>query len=154
MIQLKKILFPTDFSDCAAGAQQFALEFAKQFGAELHVLHIIHDLSLEVPEFGMGLAFPAYVENVPQHRQEAREATLKALRERLPEGTETDPKITCSVEFGQPFLQILEYAKQHEIDLIVVGTHGRTGLAHILLGSVAERIVQKSTCPVLTIPPR
>lgn len=153
MIRLKSILWPTDFSACASQAQKYALALAEQFDAELHLLHVIHDPTVEVPEFGMGLAFPAYVENLPKRIAELEEQSINQLTHSLPDNWQEGRKVTIAVKQGPPFLEIIRYAKEHQTDLIVLGTHGRSALAHALLGSVAERVVQKAPCPVLTIRP-
>lgn len=153
MIRLNSILWPTDFSDCAKAAQKYALAFAEQFDAHLHLLHVIHDPTAEVPEFGMGLAFPAYVENLPRRQAELEEKSIENLTRSLPDNWQEGRQVTIAVKHGPPFLEIVRYAKEHQTDLIVLGTHGRGALAHVLLGSVAERVVQKAPCPVLTVRP-
>ena len=153
MVVLKRILFPTDFSDCAARAKLMAHELCAQFSAELHLLHVIHDLSVEVPEFGMGLAFPAYVENIGSHRKEMQQKALQSLESDVGASWRKQHGVVLGTRIGVPSAEILRYAGEHEIDLIVVGSHGRTGLTHVLLGSVAEKVVRKSPCPVLTVRP-
>lgn len=151
MVEVKRILFPTDFSPCAESAMEYAGDLANHYQAELVLLHVVYDPSLEVPEFGMGLAFPGFIEEIPKHRREAMSAakeSLIKLSDRLPAGLVS---VEYHVQFGQPFLEILKFSNEHSIDLIVVGTHGRTGLSHVLLGSVAERVIQKANCPVLTV---
>lgn len=152
MIEVKRVLFPTDFSECAAEAKDYACDLANRYGAEMHVIHAVHNASLEVPDFGMGLAFPGYVENLPHQRKELADAALAALH-KLDFSELTSQNVKYEVDFGQPFLCVLDYADKHDIDLIVLGTHGRTGLSHVLLGSVAERIIQRAKCPVMTVRP-
>ncbi len=151
MIDVKRILFPTDFSESAEHAKTYACDLANRFDAQLHTIHIIHNAALEVPDFGMGLAFPAYVENLPKQRQELIQAALESLKKGMAEITSLEKEVIFEVQFGMPFTSILEYATKHEIDMIVLGTHGRTGLSHVLLGSVAERVIQRASCPVLTV---
>jgi universal stress protein A len=147
MIQLKRILLPTDFSDFSKCAARYASEFANQFGAELHVLHVLQDLVAMVPE--PGLAFPPPGDYMQELQQSAEQALMQ-----LPDPPLNDPaKVVRAVRQGPPFVEIVRYAKEHDIDLVVIGTHGRSGLAHVLLGSVAEKIVRKSPCPVLTVRP-
>lgn len=153
MIKLKSILLPTDFSECAGEAGRYAFALAEQFDAHLHLLHVIHDITTEVPEFGMGLAFPAYVENLPQKIQQQEEDAIRRLAELTPEGWSEQRGATIAVKRGQPFLEIIRYARGHDVDLIVLGTHGRSALAHVMLGSVAERVVRKAPCPTLTVRP-
>lgn len=133
MKNVQSVLFATDFSECAESAREVACDMAVRYGADLHILHAVHSPSLEVPEFGMGLAFPAYVDNLPQQRKEISEASLQALH-KIDLGDLDSNKVKYEVAFGQPFSCILDYADEHNIGMIVVGTHGRTGLSHILLG--------------------
>ena len=153
MIDLNSILLPTDFSKCSQEAAEYACAFADQFGAELHVLHVIHDWTVEVPEFGMGLTFPGYLEHIPQKLEELEKAAIQELAGFLPAGWQEGKQVVLATKQGSPFVKILEYAKSHQINLIVMGTHGRGALSHALLGSVAEKVVRKADCPVLTVRP-
>jgi nucleotide-binding universal stress UspA family protein len=145
MIKLQRILLPTDFSEHSAAARVYACEFAQQFGAELHLLHVIQDLAPLVPEPGAALAPPVdYLREL--------ELNANAMLERAVDPNWAAGKtIVRAVRQGPPFLEIIRYAKETNIDLIVLGTHGRGGLAHMLLGSVAEKVVRKAPCPVLTV---
>lgn len=153
MIKLDSILLPTDFSDCAREAAGHAFALAEQFNADLHLLHVSHDVSTQLPDFGMGLAFPAYVENLPERIQKQEEEAIRQLTELTPDGWSEQHGVTIAVKRGQPFVEIIRYAREHAADLIVIGTHGRSALAQVLLGSVAERVVRKAPCPVLTVRP-
>ncbi len=152
MISLHRILLPTDFSDAAACAVPYACELATQFGAELHVLFVVRDPASEVPDFGMGLAFPGYLEHLPERSQKLEEAAVEHLTTVLPDGWDGS-RVVLATRKGSPFQRIIEYAREHQTDLIVMGTHGRGMLSHTLLGSVAERVVRKAPCPVLTVRP-
>lgn len=154
MIKLKSILLPTDFSECAGEATRYAFALAEQFDAHLHLLHVIHDISTQVPDFGMGLAFPAYVEHIPERKQQQEEEAIRKLAELPPPGWSEQHGVTIAVKRGQPFVEIIRYARTHEVDLIVIGTHGRSALAHAMIGSVAERVVRKAPCPTLTVRPK
>ena len=147
MIKLDRILVPTDLSEFSKHAMRYGCEFANRFNAELHLLNIVQDVVAMVPEPGM--AFPAPGE----YLQELQQASTKALAE-LPDSTWLrGVNVVRHVRVGTPFLEIVRYAKETGIDLIVIGTHGRSGLAHVLLGSTAEKVVRKSPCPVLTVRP-
>lgn len=152
MISLKSILLPTDFSNPSKAAVPYACTLAESFHAELHILHVIHDLAAEVPEFGMGLAFPGYLEHLPERRQKLEVESIRQMSGVLPEGWSNGP-VTKAVRLGPIFQRIVEYAKEHQSDLIVMGTLGRGMLKHTLLGSVAERVIRKAPCPVLTVKP-
>jgi nucleotide-binding universal stress UspA family protein len=144
MIQLAKILLPTDFSEFSVKARDYACEFAAQFNAELHVLHVLDIQESATPDFSMGLALPGRI-------KESRENAEQALQGFLDPEWAKDRSVVRATAEGPPFLEIIRYAKQENIDLIVMGTHGRSGLVHVLLGSVAERVVRKAPCPVLTV---
>ena len=139
MIDLKRILAPTDFSEYSNAAIGYACALADKFDSQLHLLHVLEVHASSTPVFGAGLALSPRV-------RESRAAAEKAL-ERVADGRAA---VRATAE-GPTFLEILRYAKENDIDLIVMGTHGRSGLAHVMLGSVAERIVRKAPCPVLTV---
>jgi nucleotide-binding universal stress UspA family protein len=147
MISLKKILVPTDFSDYSNNALKYGCALSEKFDSELHLLHVLQDLVAMVPE--PGLAFPP----PGNYMQELQASAEKALSQ-LPEaGWKHGPSIIRETRNGPPFVEIVRYAREHDIDLIVIGTHGRGGLVHMLLGSVAEKVVRKSPCPVLSVRP-
>ena len=148
MIVMKKILFPTDLSDAAAEAQLYACSLAEQYGAELHILSVVQDVTLILPD-------PMNPWVMPASSLDEVIAGVSAELDKIPDPNWAAGKqIVRTVRTGVPFLEIIRYAKEQTIDLIVLGTHGRTGLAHVLLGSVAERVVRKAPCPVLTIHPK
>jgi universal stress protein A len=149
IVSLRRILFPTDFSDPAKEAQQYACTLAEKFDAQLHALHIVHDPFHSIPAARVSWAVPEH-DDLKQHVESAR---LHLLRELGDEWTDRR-RAVCSVKLGLPAEEILNYVDQHEIDLIVIGTHGRRGLSHMLLGSVAEKLVRIATCPVLTVHPK
>ncbi len=145
-IRLQKILLPTDFSDYSTAATKYACELAAKFDAELHLLHTLEIHLTSTPAFTMGLALPKYV-------SESRAAAEKSLAGVLdPKGVEGRKVVHAIVE-GSPKVEIIKYARERNIDLIVIATHGRTGLPHILMGSVAETVVRTAPCPVLTMRP-
>lgn len=147
MISLKRILLPTDFSDYAAHAKQYACALADRFDAELHLLHVVQDLIALTPEPGMAFPTPAI------DLDELQAAADQSLRTWLDPQWSQGKRLVYATRQGAPFLEIVRYAKDVEVDLIIATTHGRSGLAHVLIGSVAERIVRKAPCPVLTIRP-
>lgn len=142
---IKRILVPTDFSETSDGALEFAYLLAEQFDASLQLLHVLDD-----PFVTEGLAAEAYMTEAPV----LRTAMLRDAQERLAHrAVPRKPgalRIDTEVLFGHGAKTIAEYASTAGIDLIVMGTHGRTGVAHLLLGSVAERVVRTAPCPVLT----
>ena len=144
MIQLTRILLPSDFSELSSAATKYACALADQFNAELHMLHV-HE-SVVIPEYAMGIDWDKLTQDA---KKDADARMDKLLDPAWAEG-KTIIKATLS---GPPFLEIIRYAKELEIDLIVIATHGRSGVAHMLIGSVAERVVRKAPCPVLTVRP-
>ncbi len=148
MIKLDRILVPTDFSDFSRPAMQYGCAMAARFGAELHLLHIVPDPAMLVPEAA------AFSVETMQTQSESLVKDAEAMLEKLPpDGWENEKPTVREVRVGAAFIEIIDYARENSIDLIVIGTHGRSGLMHILMGSVAERIVRKAPCPVLTVKP-
>jgi nucleotide-binding universal stress UspA family protein len=144
---VQRILVPTDFSDTSDAALDTAFLFAAAFGAELQLLHVLDD-----PFVSGGLVPEAYMTEAPA----LRTAMLTEARERLAHraaaaGETHPPRVDTEVLFGHGAKTIAEYAGQRRADLVVMGTHGRTGVAHVLLGSVAERLVRTAPCPVITV---
>jgi len=148
MIKLNRILVPTDFSDNSRLALEYAAALGERFESELHLLHVLHDvLSSVAPEPGLVLA------SAGDYVRELRESAEGAMQKLVESKPLAGKKVVRRVREGQPFVEIIRYARDQSIDLIVIGTHGRTGLAHVLMGSVAERVVRKAGCPVLTVRP-
>lgn len=147
MPTIKNILCPTDLSDESRPALALACEWAKQFDAELHLLHVIEGLSNPYPYLG-----PPFNEAMAWEssiRQKARDALNEWP---LPDGCST-MKVVRELRSGSAIVQIAEYAHETHSELIVMGTHGRSGLSHLLLGSVAENVVRRAPCSVLTVRP-
>lgn len=145
MTRITRILVPTDFSATADAALDYAFGLAERFGASVQLLHVLDD-----PFIYEGISAEAYISEAPL----TRTAMLEDAREKL--GHRAGPRapqvpIETEVLFGHGARTIAEYAAERGIDLIVMGTHGRTGIAHVLLGSVAERVVRTAPCPVLTV---
>lgn len=147
MIAIKKILFPTDFSDCARTAQEYARALAEQFQADLHVLNVLADVMMMMPEPGSALSLPQ------NYLVDLKTEAERALEKVLPEAAQKGHRIVRALRMGNPYVEIVKYADEADADLIVVGTHGRSGFSHLLLGSVAEKVVRKAHCPVLTVRP-
>lgn len=145
MIQLKKILVPYDYSKFSQQALRYALELADKFSAEVYLLHVYVDptLMLAVPEMGAGPIREMLIGQRDWARRELEQIPAPDWQKKL--------TIHREVREGNPFVEIVRYADSEEMDLIVLGTHGRTGLSHLFLGSVAERVVRKAPCPVLTV---
>jgi len=140
----RKIFCPVDFSERSRAAMDIAVELSKRFGAELTLMHVCVE-----PEYSrsdaMTLEGPVERETVTENFERAL-ADLKAQAETM--GAQN---VSTAVVRGTPFAEIVRFARQGDFDLIVMGTHGRTGLVHALLGSVAEKVVRKAPCAVLTV---
>jgi len=144
MINLKKILLPTDFSENSEHALQYAREFTELFDAELHIIHVSHQMALEQ---GLSYLPPGDL------MLDMRPAAKRKLRETATDDWAEGRTIIREMREGRPFVEIIRYADEAEIDLIIMGSHGWGPISHLLVGSVAERVVRKAHCPVLTIRP-
>ena len=145
MIEISSILAPTDFSTHSERAVRYACQLAERLDAPLHLLHVLSEI---VPASPDPLLMPVMP---PQFYKENEDRALATL-DHLPDGGwEKPPSIVRAVKWGSPVESIVSYAVAHRIGMIVIATHGRTGLGHVLLGSVAEHIVREAPCPVLTI---
>jgi nucleotide-binding universal stress UspA family protein len=147
-ISIRRILLPTDFSESSLQAQNYALSLASAYQAELHVLHVVGDPT-PLPSVTAFATRPR-VDPLPEILQDAKNRLAAALADAL----KNDSGITCVVRPGDPVNEILQYADLHTIDLIVIGTHGRRGLSHMLIGSVVEKVVRAAKCPVLSVHPK
>jgi len=148
MIKLNRILIPTDFSDFSKPAMTYACAMAARFESELHLLHVSPDAAMVMPDV------TAYgIENMMVDVAAIEKSSMEQLQRLPPDNWENGREIVRVTKMGSPFLEIIQYAKDMDIDLIVIGTHGRSGLMHLLMGSVAENIVRKAPCPVLTVKP-
>jgi nucleotide-binding universal stress UspA family protein len=146
MIRLQKILFPTDFSDLSGHALSYARSFAENYRAELHILHVVDDAYMYVMPIAQG-SLPVG----PPLADLIKLADAELDRLRTKHFTGPSPPIVLASVSGRPFMEIINYAAQHAIDMIIMGTHGRSALRHVLLGSVTEKVVRRAPCPVLTI---
>ena len=140
MIALKRILVPTDFSETSEAALSYGVALAHAFKAQLYLLHVAEHRGEGEPEHPIGLVDEATP--TPAQEQLVALLTERQIQELRPER---------ALRIGKPYSEIVRYAQEHEIDLIVMGTHGREGVARVLIGSVAEKVVRRAPCPVLTV---
>jgi nucleotide-binding universal stress UspA family protein len=138
---IQHILVPTDFSPSADRGLEYAITLAQPLQARLTLLHVLH-----LPTWEMGERSPSSLEAYLQGVQADAQRQMQAAHERVQHA-----RIHCdsAIIEGIPSQTIVDLAGNREVDLIIMGTHGRTGLAHVLLGSVAERVVRLAPCPVL-----
>jgi universal stress protein A len=145
MMQIRQILAPTDFSECSKQAVTYAYEFAQAFGGKLVLLHVIEEL----PSY-IGFLPPGGPSTVIRDLQRQRHLDLAEM---LPKAEVIDVEVARRVVVGSPPQEIVKVATVEKVDLIVIATHGRTGFSHLVIGSVAERVVRTAPCPVITIRP-
>ena len=137
-MKIEQLLVPVDFSADSVGALEYAIKLSSRLEANLILLHVVHMYLPASAEAG----FPAYMAKVKADADADLTRCLQIVEDaKVPAG--------IVVEVGVPHEKIVEVAAQREADLIVMGTHGMTGLAHMLIGSVAERVVRFAPCPVL-----
>jgi universal stress protein A len=139
--KLQRVLVPVDFSDCSHKALQYALPFAKAFDATITILHVVEPFYL-VPEMaGVDVVL------IEKQLREGGERQLAALRKEVGDSAAAETLLRV----GRPEAEILKAARELASDLIILSTHGRTGLAHVFMGSTAEQIVRRAGCPVLVV---
>jgi nucleotide-binding universal stress UspA family protein len=145
MARMRRIVHPTDFSPASAPALKKALELAKDNRAGLSIVHVLPSLPM-LPDTYM--AATAYEHILSAHRQQAESQMQKAVKRAQAAGVKATGTV---VDVGVAADQIVRFAKRQRADMIVMGTHGHGVLARVLLGSVAERVVSRAHCPVLTV---
>ena len=144
MATITHILVPVDLGESSERTIDYARMVARPFHASLLVMHV-------VPNPYVKMTSEAYMPPPQDFLDELESEARNRLKGLLAEGDRAEFNAEAVVEVGDPLCAIVEYASVRKIDLIVMGTHGRTGVAHLVLGSVAERVVRTAPCPVLTI---
>jgi nucleotide-binding universal stress UspA family protein len=147
MIVLANILVPTDFGEPSARALEYGRHFARQFGSRLHLLHTVENVLV-----------PGGAEVPVAAVQQVEQGLESVARRQMEQAVTADDRATLSIvttirPARSAAADIVEYARANAIDLIVMGTHGRGVLGHLLMGSVAERVVRSAPCPVLVVRP-
>lgn len=142
LLKIQSILVPIDFSDTSVKALRYAERMAEQFGARITLLNVVEPIA--TPDFAY---HPLMLET--DEMKTASKTRLEAIGKKLG----LSPKLVerVVVRFGSPFVEITEAARTLKVDLIILTTHGYTGLKHVFLGSTAERVVRHAPCPVLTV---
>jgi nucleotide-binding universal stress UspA family protein len=144
MIAFKELVVPTDFSEYSLRAIDYGVEIAEKFCSHLTLVYVVEPL-LQAADLTWTTV--DFEELNKAHKETAEKQLEKLAKERIPERIPCDAVIL----FGKPFVEILKYATERNADLIVMATHGRGAISHLLMGSTAEKVVRKSTCPVLTV---
>jgi universal stress protein A len=143
--EIRSILAPTDFSTHSERAVRYACRLAERLNCSLHLLHVLSEILPAGPDPLMMPVMP------PEYYSENEARAQQTLDRLLDPRWGTPAAVVKVVRWGSPVETIVHYAVEQRTDLITVATHGRTGLSHVLLGSVAEQIVRQAPCPVLTI---
>jgi nucleotide-binding universal stress UspA family protein len=143
--EIRRILCPVDFSGCSQHALGYALKLAVLCNGDLELLHVMTMPISALPDF------PSFPDLSPETVRAIEESARRKIEELATSMRREYPRVATTLASGQPFLEIILAARERSADLIVMGTHGRTGLPHMLMGSVAEKVVRKASCPVLTV---
>lgn len=146
MTEIRKIIFATDFSENSKWALTYALSFAKKYDAKIYIMHVIQQ-----PSYPLGMYAEISFDAMDKFNRNISEAIEKEMKNLCETSLEGYKNYETLVVNGAPFLEIIRTAAAKEADMIVVGTHGRTGLDHVLFGSTAEKVVRKASCPVLSV---
>lgn len=144
MYDIAKILVPIDFSNYSKNALRYAVNFAKKFDSKIFLVYVVEPV-IYPSDFSMGqVTFP--VADLEMNEKASEELENLAKSE-----IGSEIKVETIIKTGKPFVEINETAREEDIDLIIIATHGHTGMEHLLFGSTAEKVVRKAPCPVLTI---
>ena len=139
------ILIPTDFSPASRHAMHYAIGFAKRFNSHLDLLHVTEDVPALTYVDSVGFDMAHFQTRL---KEDAEQEFERLVRETPDLG---DLRHAIHLRSGVPYMEIISQAQDTKIDLIILATHGRSGLSHFLMGSVAEKVVRNSPCPVLTV---
>lgn len=143
-MKINKILVPIDFSDYSKSALRYAVNFSKLFNAEIILIYVVEPV-IYPPDFSMGqIAIPAVT---TEFDERARDELNKLAKNEIPSAV----KVSTLIKSGKPFIEIIDAAAEEDVDLIIIATHGHSGVEQILFGSTAEKVVRKAPCPVLTL---
>jgi nucleotide-binding universal stress UspA family protein len=148
MIDIRRILCPTDFSEASRHALDHAAALARWYEASVHLLYV-HPIVV-VPTYGPGVPLLPGALLSPQDRQAVEQNLLDWVQQEIGTGIQVE----CEVREGETANEIVQTVSERAADLVVLGTHGRAGLERFAMGSVAEKVLRKATCPVMTVPPR
>lgn len=143
-LQISKVLVPIDFSDYSKNALRYAVNFAHCFNAKIYLIYVVEPVVYPA-DFSMGqVALPEVDLDLNTRAKEELNLLVKSEV-----GTSGD--VETIIKTGKPFIEIIDTASEIDADIIIIATHGHTGVEHILFGSTAEKVVRKAPCPVLTI---
>jgi universal stress protein A len=144
MPTITRIVVPIDFSEYSKQAFRYAIDFAQTFGAEMILVYVVEPV-IYPADFSFGqVALPSLEREL--HDRSLEQLNL-LIETEIPEGISA----RCVIRSGKPFVEIIQVAKEEQADLIIIATHGHSGIEHVLFGSTAEKVVRKSSCPVLSL---
>lgn len=144
MPTITRIVVPIDFSEYSKQAFRYAIDFAQTFGAEMILVYVVEPV-IYPADFSFGqVALPSLEREL--HDRSLEQLNL-LIETEVPEGVSA----RCVIRSGKPFVEIIQVAKEEQADLIIIATHGHSGIEHVLFGSTAEKVVRKSSCPVLSL---
>jgi len=149
MFKIKNILLPTDLSITSLSAADYAVELASQYNAKIHLLHVLEKTPPILAIRSLDLSQEKILKSFEEEGRESLENAVKKIQKNRIGGVNIEPVLKKGIDYEE----IVKYSKEHKIDVIVIATHGRTGILRTLLGSVAEKIIRYAKCPVLVITP-
>ena len=148
MIKIKNILLPTDFSNLSLSASEYAINLAEQYSAKLHILHVLEKTPPILTIRSLDLSEEKIIKTIEEDAQKKLDNVVKKISKNR------NIEINALIRKGIDFEEIIKYSEKSKIDLIVIATHGRSGIMHTLLGSVAEKVIRLSKIPVLVSKPK
>lgn len=149
MREIRHILAGIDYSEYSREAARYAVTLAEKLGAHLHFLHVV-----EYEPYigsGFGVSFTAPLKQYISKQHEQQQQSMEEMKRFVGEFENRGVSVDYLVAVGNPRVEIIRVAKEIKADLIVVGTHGRRGISQMIIGSVAEKVIRRATCPVLTV---
>ena len=149
MFKIKNILLPTDLSSTSLSAADYAVELANQYNAKIHLLHVLEKTPPILAIRSLDLSQEKILKSFEDESRKSLENTVKKIQKNRIE----ELNIESVLKKGIDYEEIIKYSKEYKIDVIVIATHGRTGILRTLLGSVAEKVIRYAKCPVLVITP-
>ena len=147
MFKITKILYPTDFSEASLEALKYATSLARSTQSKLVLMHVVNE---KIFSEGLSLARVAAPEALGQ---ELAAEAARELRRIIPADERQGLDTEMVILHGSPYQEVIRYAKEHKVDMIVIGTNGRSGVEHLMFGSTAEKVVRGASCPVLSVKP-
>lgn len=144
MPQISRIVVPIDFSEYSKKAFRYAIDFAQTFSAEMILVYVVEPI-IYPADFSFGQVA------LPSMEREIQDRGLEQLQALIQKEVPAGINARSTIRTGKPFVEIIQVAKEEKADLIVIATHGHSGIEHVLFGSTAEKVVRKSPCPVLSI---